>query len=242
MLLVAAILLSTAVVMLESVASIAAEHRGLLRVTEWVLTIAFTIEYVLRLVCVARPGRYARSFYGVIDLLAILPTYVSLLVPGAQYLLVIRLLRVLRIFRVLKLVHYVTELELMTAALRASGRKIFVFLFAVLSLVVVMGSLMYLIEGPEHGFMNIPTGIYWAVVTLTTVGYGDISPSTPLGQVFAAAIMILGYGMIAVPTGIVSVEFARVGPVDLSGRACEACGLEGHDLDARHCKHCGEVL
>ena len=240
--LIATILLSVAVVMLDSIATVRAEHGTLLRRTEWVFTILFTVEYALRLLSVGRPLRYATSFFGIVDLLAILPTYVSLLLPGAEYLVVIRALRILRVFRVLKLANYVAETEIMMRALRASTRKILIFVYSVFTLVVILGSLMYLIEGPENGFTSIPTGVYWAIVTLTTVGYGDISPHTGAGQALAACIMILGYGMIAVPTGIVTVEFSRAARVDISGQACPQCSAEGHAPDAIHCKRCGARL
>lgn len=242
-LLILAILASVVSVMLESVAEIRAVYGSLLYGLEWTFTILFTIEYVLRLVCVGSPLRYARSFYGVIDLLAIIPTYVSVFVPGAQYLLVLRLMRILRVFRVLKLVKYLREATLLMAALRASRRKITVFLFAVLTMVVILGSTMYFIEGPEHGFTSIPRGVYWAVVTMTTVGYGDIAPQTGLGQALAAMVMIIGYGIIAVPTGIVTMEMSRVEPMrGVSGQACPHCSAEGHDLDAAYCKYCGAKL
>lgn len=243
-LLIGAIALSTAAVLLDSVAPVRARHGALLRALEWGFTLLFSVEYVLRLACVERPGRYARSFFGVVDLLAILPTYLSLLLPGAQYLLVIRTLRILRVFRVLKLVQYVEEIETITQALRASRRKIAVFLFSVLTVVLIVGALMYLIEGPERGFTSIPIAVYWAIVTLTTVGYGDLSPGTDLGRVLAAGLMILGYGIIAVPTGIVTAELAlaRTRRPPSTGRACPGCGVTGHDGDAVHCKRCGERL
>jgi voltage-gated potassium channel len=203
------ILLSVAAVMLESVSSVRAVHGPQLRAAEWLFTLLFTGEYVLRLFSVGRPLRYATSFFGVVDLLAIVPTYLSLLLPGAQYLLVILLLRILRVFRVLKLVRYLSEADVLMRALRASRRKITVFIFTILTLVVVVGALMYLIEGEENGFTSIPRSVYWSIVTLTTVGYGDISPRTNLGQVLAAVIMLMGYGIIAVPTGIVTVELSR---------------------------------
>ena len=236
------ILLSVGVVMLESTAEARARHGSALRAAEWAFTILFTIEYGVRLWCVRRPLRYATSFFGVVDLLAILPTYASLLFPGAQALLVIRTLRILRVFRVLKLAHYVAEIEVLMRALRASARKIFVFVFTVMTLVAILGSLMYLIEGPENGFTSIPRGAYWAIVTLTTVGYGDISPQTSAGQAMASMIMILGYGMIAIPTGIVTVELSASARRGVSGQACPDCGGEGHAPDAVHCKHCGAKL
>jgi voltage-gated potassium channel len=237
-----AIVASVLVVMLESVESMRREHALLLRTAEWIFTGAFTLEYALRLASVDRPGRYATSFFGLVDLLSILPSYASLLLPGAQAMLVIRALRLLRVFRVLKLGHFLDEAQQLRAALRASGRKITVFLGAVATIVVIIGSVMYFIEGPEHGFTSIPVSIYWAIVTMTTVGYGDIAPQTWIGQTVAAMLMIAGYGIIAVPTGIVSVELAQARGRLISTQACPACGAEGHDPDARHCKYCGATL
>lgn len=207
--LIVAIVGSVIAVMLESVASFRAQYQEELYIVEWAFTILFTVEYALRMLSSEKPRQYATSFFGVIDLLALLPTYASLFVPGAQYLLVIRLLRILRVFRVLKLASYLDEADTLMMAIRASRRKISVFTFAVSTLVVVLGSLMYFVEGPEHGYTSIPVSVYWAIVTLTTVGYGDISPETPLGQFLASAIMLMGYGIIAVPTGIVTVEINR---------------------------------
>jgi len=227
------IVLSVIAVMLESVASVRQQYGLWLRTFEWMVTILFTIEYVLRLYCVGKPLQYARSFFGIVDLLSILPTYLSLVIPGAQSFMVIRALRLLRVFRVLKLAHFVGEASELTAALRASARKIIVFLGAVLTLVVIVGSLMYVIEGEAHGFTNIPVSIYWAIVTMTTVGYGDIAPQTPLGKILASAIMIMGYGIIAVPTGIVSVELAGVAKgKKISTQACPECGAGDHASDA----------
>lgn len=241
--LIAAIGCSVLAVMMESVTSIRLEYGELLFVIEWTFTILFTIEYVLRLVSVQRPIRYARSFFGIIDLLAIVPTYISLFIPGTHYLLVIRLLRILRVFRVLKLVHYMKEADTLTRALKNSRRKITVFLFTVLTMVVILGSVMYFIEGEENGFTSIPTSIYWAIVTLTTVGYGDILPVTPLGQVLASIIMIIGYGVIAVPTGIVTAELTRVDRhIDVSSQHCASCSRAGHSDDAAFCKYCGQKL
>lgn len=240
--LIVAIVASVGVVMLDSVAAFRDRFGSALRIAEWSFTILFTVEYVMRLVCVGRPLRYARSFFGVVDVLAIIPTYVSVLVPGVHYLTVIRALRILRVFRVLKLAHFMAEVEVMMRAIRASVRKILVFVYAVLTLVVILGSLMYLIEGPEHGFTSIPRGVYWAIVTLTTVGYGDISPQTPGGQALASVIMIMGYGIIAVPTGIVTAEMTIAARRPVSGQACPQCSAEGHDLDAVHCKICGAKL
>ncbi len=236
------ILASVLVVMLDSVATIRGAHSELLYLLEWTFTIIFSVEYVLRLICVGRPLSYAKSFFGVIDLLAILPTYISLLIPASRYLIVIRLLRVLRVFRVFKFVQFVNEAQQLTTALKASRRKIFVFFFAVISLVTVFGSLMYVIEGEENGFTSIPISIYWGIVTLTTVGYGDIAPHTGLGKMLASVIMILGYSIIAVPTGIVSVELAREAAREVSTQSCPQCSLEGHDQDAAFCKYCGSEL
>jgi voltage-gated potassium channel len=202
---------SVGAVMLESVARFDEQYGRALRLAEWGFTILFTVEYVLRLLCARRPGRYAASFFGVVDVLAIVPTYASVLVPGAQFLLVIRLLRVLRVFRVLKLVAYLGEANFLMRALRQSRKKITVFLFGVLTMVVLFGTLMYLVEGPENDFTSIPRAIYWAIVTLTTVGFGDISPQTSLGQFLAAILMITGFGIIAVPTGIVTSEMMGSG-------------------------------
>jgi voltage-gated potassium channel len=240
--LIGSIVLSVLAVMLDSVAAIGNRYGSLLYGVEWFFTVLFTIEYVLRMLAIGRPLSYVTSFFGVVDLLAILPTYVSIFVPGTRYLLVIRILRVLRIFRVFKLVQYVGESHLLLQALRASRKKITVFLFTVFTLVVIFGSLIYLIEGVENGFTSIPRSIYWAIVTLTTVGYGDISPQTGLGQSLAAIIMILGYGIIAVPTGIVSVEMSQAFKRQVSTQACPECGAEGHDPDARFCKYCGSSL
>jgi voltage-gated potassium channel len=241
-LLILAILVSVVMVMLDSVGTIQKSYGPILLAGEWFFTILFTIEYVLRLLSVGRPLAYATSFYGVVDLLAILPTYLSILIPGAQYLLVIRILRVLRIFRILKLVQYLGEARMLTQALRASRRKITVFLIVVLTLVTIFGALIYLVEDPKDGFTSIPKSIYWSIVTLTTVGYGDISPQTGLGQLLSALIMIIGYGIIAVPTGIVTVEFAQAFKRQISTQACPECSAEGHDVDAKFCKYCGSKL
>lgn len=241
-LLILAILLSVITVMFDSVQGIRSEYGDVLYYIEWFFTILFTIEYLLRLASLNRPGSYAKSFFGVIDLLAILPTFVSLVYPGGHYLLVIRLLRILRIFRVLKLVQYVGESRLLMQALQASRRKITIFIFTVLTLVTILGSVMYLIEGAEHGFTSIPRSIYWAIVTLTTVGYGDITPQTILGQLVSVVIMIMGYGIIAVPTGIVTVEMSQAFRSKGAIRACLNCSADTHDEDAVHCKYCGTIL
>jgi voltage-gated potassium channel len=242
--LIIAILASVLAVMLESVESVGSRYGATLYAAEWVFTILFTIEYVLRLICVGRPARYALSFFGLVDLLAVVPTYVSIFVPSAQFLLVIRLLRILRVFRVLKLVHYVSEADILMDALRASRRKITIFVLAIGTLVVILGSLMYLVEGAANGFTSIPQGVYWAIVTLTTVGYGDISPQTPLGQALAAVVMITGYAIIAVPTGIVTSEITRMSVLrEASGvLSCSECGARGHRGDALFCRRCGASL
>ena len=240
--LIISILLSVVVVMLDSVKWINAALGPLLYGLEWLFTILFTIEYVLRIYCTRRPARYIFSFYGIVDLLAILPTYVSFFIPASRYFIVIRILRVLRIFRILKLVQYLSESRMLIQALYATRRKIIVFLFTVLTLVVVFGSLMYVVEGKENGFTSIPRSVYWAIVTLTTVGYGDISPKTNLGQTIAAFVMILGYAIIAVPTGIVTAELSYARVSQRMKIKCPECGRHGHDDKARYCKYCGAAL
>ena len=240
--LILAIILSIIAVMFESVAEIRNEHGQLLNVIEWIFTILFTIEYGLRIVSLGQPWRYIRSFYGLVDLIAILPTYISMFVPGSQYLMVIRVLRLLRIFRVLKLAQYLNEAEYLLKAMRASARKISVFLFAILTLVLIFGSLMYIVEGDEGGFTSIGVSCYWAITTLTTVGYGDLSPQSPLGRAVASIIMIMGYGVIAVPTGIVTAELVAPITGKVSTQACPDCGAEKHSYDAIHCKYCGTEL
>ena len=238
------IVLSVIAVILESVNGLAVEHGALLRGIEWGFTILFTIEYLLRIVAIGRPRRYILSPFGIIDLLSILPTYLSLFFAGTQSLLVIRALRLLRVFRVLKLARFVGEASMLGDAMRASARKIIVFLFFVLTMVVIVGAVMYLVEGSASGFDNIPLSIYWTIVTMTTVGYGDIAPATVLGRVIASIVMIMGYGIIAVPTGIVSVEIAQTARKfgKVSTQACEQCACEGHDADAHYCKDCGAPL
>ena len=241
--LIISIMLSVLVVMADSVHNIQAQWGKVLFILEWIFTALFTVEYVLRLFCVGKPVQYATSFFGIVDLLAILPTYLGVFFPGSQYLTVIRILRLLRIFRVLKLAQYVGEANELMQALASSRRKITVFLFAVATLVVILGSAMYVLEGEKNGFVSIPASIYWAIVTLTTVGYGDISPKTGPGQALAALVMILGYAIIAVPTGIVSAELVR-GPdkKNISTQACPQCSRDGHDPDADFCKYCGASL
>ena len=241
-LLLTAIVSSVAAVMLESVPSVRARHGAALLGVEWGFTILFTMEYLIRLASVRYPSRYALSFFGVVDLLAIVPTYLSLILPGGQALLVVRVLRMIRVFRVLKLAHYLAGGEEIAQALRASRPKIVVFLASVVSIAVVMGALLYLIEGEANGFTSIPRGVYWAIVTMTTVGYGDISPGTVPGQMVAAVLMIAGYAIIAVPTGIVAVAIAQRAGRPVSTQACLACSAEGHDVDAEFCKYCGASL
>jgi voltage-gated potassium channel len=236
-----AIVISVLTVMFESVAEYREAYGPLLTGLEWFFTILFTVEYGFRLACLKRPGSYATSFFGVVDLLAVIPTYLSLMMAGAQSLIVIRILRLLRVFRVLKLAHYVVEARVLRLALAASRPKITVFLTGVLSLVMIFGTLIYLIEGDVHGFTSIPRSVYWAIVTMTTVGYGDITPQSPLGQFLSAMLMILGYGMIAVPTGIVSVEISKKTD-SITTQACPSCSREGHDSDADFCKFCGHTL
>ena len=237
-----AIVLSVIAVLLDSVHSIRDRFGTLLFIIEWFFTILFTVEYILRLLSLRQPRRYAVSFFGIVDLLAIVPTYFSLIFPGAMYFLSFRILRLLRIFRVLKLSEYLRDAQIIVNALLASRRKIGVFLLTVLLLSVIMGSLIYVVEGEQNGYTSIPTSIYWAIVTMTTVGYGDLAPQTPLGKMLASVIMILGYAIIAVPTGIVTVEMSRSQIRRVSTQACSDCGAEGHDPDARFCKYCGGVL
>lgn len=236
------ILTSVAAVSLESVADFREQYGTPLRWLEWGLTGVFTVEYVLRLLSARGAVRYARSFFGVVDLMAVLPSYLSFFVPGAQSLLSVRVLRLIRVFRILKLGAYLDEAQILRAALAASKPKITVFLTAVGSVVVMMGAVMYLVEGEQSGFSSIPQSMYWTVVTMTTVGYGDVAPVTPLGKVLAALLMVLGYGIIAVPTGIVSVELAQATRHWPGNRHCPSCDQDGHDSDARHCKYCGAEL
>ncbi|TKB73583.1 MAG: ion transporter, partial [Nitrospira sp.] len=238
--LIAAILASVTAVMLESVATIRAEYGTWLKTVEWGFTLLFTVEYVARLICVQRRLRYATSFFGLIDLASIVPTYISVAFPGTQYLLVIRILRVLRVFRILKLAEYVGEADVLMEALRASRRKIAIFIATVFAITVVCGALIYLIEGRTPGFTSIPKSIYWTIVTITTVGYGDIAPQTAMGQLLASAVMLLGYAIVAVPTGIVTVELSRVRRG--ASVKCATCASAGHDDDAKFCKRCGGSL
>jgi len=241
-LLLGLILLSTAAVILESVTAVRNAIGPWLRIIEWAITLLFTLEYLLRLLAVRQPMSYARSFFGIVDLLAILPTWLSLVFSGTHSLAVIRALRLLRVFRVLKLAHFLREARRLRSALKASMGKIIVFLGTICTLVLIIGALMYLIEGEKNGFTSIPQGIYWAIVTMTTVGYGDIAPATVLGKMLASLVMIIGYGIIAVPTGIVTAELVRPLQPTVSTQACPSCSAEGHDPDARFCKYCGDPL
>lgn len=239
-----AILVSLLGMMLESVEAIDAKYDAQLRTLDWIITILFTGEYILRIISTGRPRKYIFSFYGIIDLLSILPTYLGLFIGGAQALSVLRAIRLLRVFRVLKLVQFVGESSTLAKALKSSANKIVVFLLFVLTVCMILGTLMYLIEGKEAGFTSIPISIYWCIVTLTTVGYGDIAPQTPLGQMLASIIMIIGYGVIAVPTGIVGAEIVKSDKKaeKFSTQSCPECSREGHEPDAVHCKYCGSEL
>lgn len=243
--LLVAIILSIIAVMLESVDSIEANYGGTLKAFEWAFTGLFTVEYVLRLVTVRRPLRYVFSFFGLVDLLSILPTYLSLFVGGTQSLVVIRSLRLIRVFRVFKLARYVGEGELLMTAMKSSRQKIIVFLVVVVTMVMIIGSAMYLIEGRENGFNSIPESVYWAIVTMTTVGYGDMVPHTVVGKILASGVMVMGYGIIAVPTGIVTsevIEAQKRRSRHANSRACPACTCQGHEIDAEFCKKCGHKL
>jgi voltage-gated potassium channel len=239
--LIAIILGSVVVVVVDSVQGVGPVSRTVFVWLEWVFTVAFTLEYVARLVCVRHPLRYALSFYGVIDLLALLPTYIALLVPEVHALIDVRVLRLLRVFRIFKLTAYVSEYQSLGRALRASRRKIMVFLSAVLLIVLVIGTLMYVVEGPENGFSSIPTSVYWAITTMTTVGFGDITPKTDLGRLIASAMMLLGWGTLAVPTGIVTAEMTAMRSFTdtPTTRTCHECLTEGHLPEASYCFHCG---
>lgn len=240
--LIVAICISVLAVILDSVNLFNQRYDSLLLTLEWSFTILFTIEYIARLYCSPHPILYARSFYGVVDILSILPSYLTMIYSGAQYFLIIRLLRVMRLFRVLKLLRYSGDANILTRSMWQSRRKILIFLFTVMIFAILFGAFMFLIEGPENGFSSIPESIYWAIVTITTVGYGDITPHTPLGKMLASLVMILGYSIIAVPTGILTAELANEIRLDRSNRDCDHCGRSGHDNDAIHCKFCGKVI
>ena len=241
LLLIISIILSVVVVSLDSVEYYNERFGELFYILEWFFTILFTFEYFLRIYCIGKPVLYIRSFFGIIDLLSILPTYISVVVPSSRYLSVIRILRVLRIFRILKLILYIGEANLLLKAILVSRRKMVVFLFSLLVMVTILGSVMYLVEGEANGFTSIPRSIYWAIVTITTVGYGDISPQTELGQILASLAMIIGYATIAVPTGIISAEYTSI-THKLNSLVCPGCSNEDHEDDANFCKSCGTVL
>ncbi|MGN7989336.1 ion transporter [Pedobacter sp. 22226] len=238
-----AIFSSIIVVMLDSVVSIHLKYGKLFNITEWIFAALFTIEYILRLVSIRKPIRYVFSPLGIIDLIALLPSYLSIFFIGAQSLLVFRALRLLRVFRIFKLGHFLTEINFLTQALKNSVRKISIFLLTVLTITVILGSIMYLVERRENGFSNIPESIYWAIVTITTVGYGDISPITPLGKFVASVVMLIGYAIIAVPTGIITHDIAVAARQKKElPESCPSCSREGHDSDALFCKYCGSSL
>ena len=242
--LIVAILFSIILVMLESVNELDAKYHNFFNISEWVITILFSIEYVLRIITVKKPKKYIFSFYGIIDLLSTIPKYISLFIGGAHALVALRALRLLRIFRILKLVRFVGATNMLGKALKASRFKILVFISAVMIICVIIGTLMYLIEGNPSGFTSIPRSIYWAIVTLTTVGYGDIAPQTAFGQLLASLVMILGYGIIAIPTGIVGVEMAKEkgAGINLNTHSCQSCSADNHKDDAKFCYKCGEKL
>ena len=244
------IILSVILVMLESIRHIDQEYHTILLGLEWGITIFFSLEYIARIISIKKPWKYIFSFYGIIDFVSTIPLYLSYILAGSQVLLAVRAFRLLRVFRILKLVKFIGEASQLQAALKASRTKIAVFIYVVLILSVILGTLMYIIEGNDAGFTSIPRSIYWTIVTLTTVGYGDIAPQTPLGQFLATVIMILGYGIIAVPTGIVTAEFSRSKQgektsghmVHVNTQACPSCSAEGHRDDATHCYNCGHAL
>ncbi|MFU8820546.1 MAG: ion transporter [Gammaproteobacteria bacterium] len=240
--LIVAILLSVIVVMLMTVDAYNSKYGQLFKLIEWGFTILFTIEYGLRLYCVRNRARYAKSFFGVVDLLSVLPTYLGLILTGTAPMMVIRILRILRLFRIMHMDRYVGEANILLEVLVASWRKTLVFVYTVLTLVVIFGALMHFVEGPEGGFTNMPQSMYWAIVTLTTVGFGDITPVTPLGKLIASMIMLTGYGIIAVPMGIYFSEFAAANKRRKNRQACPSCKLKGHEADAMHCRVCGTAL
>jgi len=242
--LLVAILYSIIIVMLESVESLDNKYHSFFNISEWIITILFSIEYILRILCVNQPKKYIFSFYGIVDLLSTLPKYLSYIILDSQFLSVFRAFRLLRVFRILKLIRFVGESNNLVRALKNSRSKIFIFIFFVLIISVILGTVMYLIEGPENGFRSIPQSIYWCIVTLTTVGFGDITPQTPVGQMLATIIMIIGYGIIAVPTGIVSAEYAasRNKTINENDSSCENCGADIILSDAKYCRKCGVKL
>ncbi|HYE55235.1 MAG TPA: ion transporter [Chitinophagaceae bacterium] len=237
------IVASILVVIFDSIEEWRLEYGGLFNTLEWIFTIVFTIEYMLRLISIKRPLRYMFSFLGIVDLLAIIPSYLSFFFTGTESLLVFRALRLLRIFRIFKLSHFIAEMRFLGVAIRGSLKKISIFMLIVLMLVIILGSVMYLVEDGRNGFTSIPESIYWAIVTITTVGYGDITPVTPVGKMMASLIMLIGYAIIAVPTGIITTEMALAARnKEQHHEVCPRCGREGHDRDANFCKICGEHL
>ena len=236
------IIISVAFVMLESIPVINNDYGNILKNAEWTITILFTLEYILRIIIVKNSFGYIKSFYGIIDLMAILPTYLGIFIIGTQGLIVIRALRLFRIFRIFKLTRYTAAGKTIMTALKNSGAKIGVFLFGILMVIIILGTIMYLVEGEKNGFTSIPKSVYWAIVTLTTVGYGDIAPVTPIGQSIAALIMIMGYGIIVIPTGIVTAEFVTSEKIHTNTQSCEFCGAEGHKDDAEYCRKCGHKI
>jgi len=241
LLLIASILFSVIVVLLDSVEYYNNLYGNTFYIMEWFFTILFTIEYLFRIYCISKPISYIKSFFGIIDFLSIIPTYISIFLPTSRYLSIIRILRVLRIFRILKLILYIGEANLLMKAIYISRRKIIVFLFTLLTLIIIFGSIMYLIEGEANGFTSIPRSIYWAIVTITTVGYGDISPNTELGQALASLAMIVGYATIAIATGFISAEYTSM-KQQINNMVCQKCGDENHENDAKFCKVCGTDL
>ncbi|MCF8378884.1 MAG: ion transporter [Bacteroidales bacterium] len=234
------IIISVMLVVFESIPDINAKYGHGLKISEWIITLIFSTEYILRITVAHHPKKYIFSFFGIIDLLSVIPTYLSLVFVGAQGLMVIRTLRLLRVFRILKLTRYTSEGSILLQALKASRIKISVFIFAILMIITIIGTLMYLIEGEQNGFTSIPIGIYWAIVTLTTVGYGDITPVTDLGKFISAIVMLLGYAIIVIPTGIVSAEMVHSTKMKKNTLSCNKCGHKSHEKDARFCSNCGE--
>ena len=236
------IVFSFILVLFESINSIENEYSTGIKIAEWIMTILFTFEYIARIVSVNRPLKYIFSFFGIIDLVSILPAYLGLFMQGTQYLMTVRIFRLLRVFRIFKMIQFIREADVLIMALKASGYKILVFLIFILSFTAMNGTIMYIVEGEENGFTNIPISMYWAIVTLTTVGYGDIAPKTPMGQFLSSIIMLSGYAILAVPTGIVSVELGLASKESITTQTCPSCLKEGHDHDAIYCKYCGEEI
>ena len=241
-LLIIAILVSVAIAAMHSVDSLHKSHSALFYGLEWGFTLLFTAEYFLRLLIVKRSIGYARSFFGIIDLVAVLPTYLAFFFPGLQFLIVLRILRILRVFKIMQMQQYILEGGILIFAFRRSARKISVFLLTILTLVTIFGAVMYLLEGPPHGFTSIPISMYWAIVTVGTVGYGDIAPQTPMGRLIASLLIPIGYGIIAVPTGIYTSELIGHLRQERDSRRCKDCNLTGHEIDVVHCRCCGQVL